>query len=38
MTWRGLPFDAALLPVAVMLGWAAVFALVAVWRFEWQER
>ena len=37
MTWRGLPLDAALLPVAVLLGFAAVFALLAVWRFEWEE-
>lgn len=37
MTWRGLPLDAATLPVAVMLGFAAVFALLAVWRFEWEE-
>jgi ABC-2 type transport system permease protein len=37
MTWRGLPLDAALLPVAAMLGFAAVFALLAVWRFEWEE-
>ena len=37
MTWRGLPLDAALLPVAVMLGFAAVFAVLAVARFEWEE-
>jgi len=37
MTWRGLPFDAAVLPVAVLLGFAAVFSLLAVWRFEWEE-
>ncbi|MDO9354275.1 MAG: ABC transporter permease, partial [Solirubrobacteraceae bacterium] len=37
MTWRGLPFDAALMPVGVMLGFAAVFAALAVWRFEWEE-
>jgi ABC-2 type transport system permease protein len=37
MTWRGLPLDAAVLPVAVLLGFAAVFALLAVWRFEWEE-
>ena len=37
MTWRGLPLDAALLPVAVMLGFAAVFSLLAVWRFDWEE-
>jgi ABC-2 type transport system permease protein len=36
MTWRGLPVEAALGPVAVMLGWAALFALIAVWRFDWE--
>jgi ABC-2 type transport system permease protein len=36
MTWRGLPFRAALLPVAVMLGWSALFALIAAWRFDWE--
>ena len=37
MTWRGLPFDAAVMPVAVMLGFSALFAVVAVYRFEWEE-
>jgi len=37
MTWRGLPLDAAVLPVGVMLAFTAVFALLAVWRFEWEE-
>ena len=37
MTWRGLPFDAAVLPVTVLLGFAAAFSLLAVWRFEWEE-
>ncbi|MFG6432631.1 ABC transporter permease [Roseateles sp. LYH14W] len=37
MTWRGLGFADALLPSAVMLGFSAVFALVAVWRFRWEE-
>jgi len=36
MTWRGLPLEAALAPVAVLLGWSAVFALIAVWRFDWE--
>jgi ABC-2 type transport system permease protein len=35
MTWRGLPLAAALTPVAVILGWSALFALIAVWRFDW---
>jgi ABC-2 type transport system permease protein len=37
MTWRGLPFDAALLPMGVLLGFAAVFAALAVARFQWEE-
>ena len=37
MTWRGQGFGEALLPSAVMLGFSAVFALVAVWRFRWEE-
>ena len=37
MTWRGLPLDAALLPVAVMLAFTAVFAAIAIARFEWEE-
>ncbi len=37
MTWRGQPFAAALLPCAVMLGFSALFAAVAVWRFRWEE-
>jgi len=37
MTWRGQGFTAALLPCAVMLGFSAVFGVVAVWRFRWEE-
>lgn len=37
MTWRGQGFGAALLPSAVMLGFSAVFAAVAIWRFRWEE-
>jgi ABC-2 type transport system permease protein len=37
MTWRGLPFEAALLPVAVMLAFSAAFAVIAVMRFQWEE-
>ena len=36
MTWRAQPLSAALAPVAVLLGFAALFALVAVWRFDWE--
>jgi len=35
MLWRGLGFDAALAPVAAILGFAAVFGALAVWRFRW---
>ena len=37
MTWRGLGWDAALMPTAVLLGFAALFAAVALWRFRWDE-
>ena len=37
MTWRGLGFDAAIGPIAVMLGSAVVCAVLAVWRFRWQS-
>jgi ABC-2 type transport system permease protein len=36
MTWRGLPLQDAFLPTAVLLGWSAAFALIAVWRFDWE--
>jgi ABC-2 type transport system permease protein len=37
MTWRGLPIDAALLPVGVMLAFSAAFAAIAIPRFQWEE-
>ena len=37
MTWRGLGFDAVLLPTLAMLGVSAVFAIVAMRRFAWEE-
>ena len=37
MTWRGLPFEAAIGPTLVLLGFAGAFALLAVWRFQWEE-
>jgi ABC-2 type transport system permease protein len=37
MTWRGLPLQAALLPVAAMLGFTLVFSAVALARFQWEE-
>ncbi len=37
MTWRGLGLQAALAPIAVMLGFAAAFTALAIWRIDWQE-
>jgi ABC-2 type transport system permease protein len=36
MTWRGLPLQDAFMPVGVLLAWSMVFALIAVWRFNWE--
>jgi ABC-2 type transport system permease protein len=36
-TWRGLPLESAFLPTAILLGWSALFALIAVWRFKWED-
>ena len=38
MTWRGLGIDAAVGPIAVLLGFTALFAMIAAWRFDWDER
>ena len=37
MTWRGQPFAQALMPAGVMLAFSAAFALIAIWRFRWEE-
>jgi ABC-2 type transport system permease protein len=37
MTWRGLGFEAALAPVGAMLAFSAVFAAIAIRRFDWEE-
>jgi ABC-2 type transport system permease protein len=37
MTWRGLGIEAALAPVAVMLGFSAAFAAIAIGSFQWEE-
>ncbi len=37
MTWRGLGLQAAVMPTAVMLGFAALFGALAVARFRWEE-
>lgn len=36
MTWRGLGFDAAIGPIAALLGFAVLFSGLAVWRFRWE--
>ena len=38
MTWRGLGFEAAWLPIVVLLGFAMLFAAIAIWRFRWDEQ
>ena len=37
MTWRGLGFDAAIAPIAVLLAFSVLFASIAIWRFDWEE-
>ena len=37
MTWRGQGIEAAYAPVAAMLAFSAVFALIAIRRFDWEE-
>ena len=37
MTWRGLPLDAAIMPTLVLLGFAALFAVLTLQRFRWEE-
>ena len=36
-TWRGLPLQAAFAPTAILVGWSALFAAIAVWRFNWED-
>ncbi len=36
MTWRGLGISATFLPCAIVLGFAAFFALIALWKFRWE--
>ena len=35
MTWRGLGFDSAIGPIAVLLLFTVIFGSVAVWQFRW---
>jgi ABC-2 type transport system permease protein len=37
MTWRGQPLQSAYEPTAILLAWSALFALIAVWRFNWED-
>jgi ABC-2 type transport system permease protein len=37
MTWRGLGFEAAVLPIVMLLGFTALFAGVTLARFRWEE-
>jgi ABC-2 type transport system permease protein len=37
MTWRGLGFDAAIAPIAMLLAFSVLFAAIAIWRFDWEE-
>jgi ABC-2 type transport system permease protein len=37
MTWRGLGFDAAVMPTLVLLGFAVLFAGLTLARFRWEE-
>jgi len=37
VTWRGLGFDAALRPIAVLAGTATVCLAIAISRFKWEE-
>jgi ABC-2 type transport system permease protein len=37
MTWRGLPLQDAFKPTAILVGWSVLFALIAVWRFNWED-
>lgn len=36
MTWRGLGFEAAVLPTVVLLGFTVLLGALAVWRFRWE--
>jgi ABC-2 type transport system permease protein len=37
MTWRGLGFSSAMMPIAVLLGFAVMFSALAFARFRWEE-
>src|ERR1043166_2866785 len=35
--WRGLGLESAILPIAILLGFAVLFGAVALARFKWEE-
>jgi len=37
MTWRGLDGEAAVVPIAALLGFSLLFAALALWRFKWRD-
>jgi len=37
MTWRGIGSQGAVVPIVVLIGFAALFAGVAAVRFRWEE-
>jgi ABC-2 type transport system permease protein len=37
MTWRGIEWQAAVIPTLVLLGFAVVFGAIALLRFRWEE-
>ena len=37
MTWRGLGFEAALAPMAVLIASSAGLFAISIWRFQWSE-
>ena len=38
VTWRGLPLDAALAPIAALLGFSLLFGALALWKFGRDDR
>jgi ABC-2 type transport system permease protein len=37
MTWRGIGLSGAVMPILVLLGFAAIFGAIAISRFRWEE-
>jgi hypothetical protein len=37
MTWRGIGLNGAVMPVLILLGFAAAFWTIAATRFRWEE-